>query len=76
MVEEITAVDPAGNDVVVFGEEPSPDRFWASRLAIQLLVFNRHARESPSWCALSIAGTGLWLYITAVWILALITQYR
>ena len=22
--------------------------FWASRLAIQLLVFNRHARESPS----------------------------
>ena len=50
--------------------------FWASRLAIQLLVFNRHARESPSWCALSIAGTGLWLYLTAVWTLALITQCR
>ena len=50
--------------------------FWASRLAIQLLVFNRHARESPSWCALSIVGTGLWLYLTAVWTLALITQYR
>lgn len=50
--------------------------FWASRLAIQLLIFNRHARESPSWCALSIAGTGLWLYLTAVWTLALITQYR
>jgi hypothetical protein len=50
--------------------------FWASRLAIQLLVFNRHARESPSWCALSIVGTGLWLYLTAVWTLALITQCR
>jgi hypothetical protein len=50
--------------------------FWASRLVIQLLVFNRHARESPSWYALSIAGTGLWLYLTAVWTLALITQYR
>jgi hypothetical protein len=50
--------------------------FWASRLAIQLLVFNRHARESPPWCALSIVGTGLWLYLTAVWTLALITQCR
>ena len=45
--------------------------FWASRLVIQLLVFNRHARESPSWRALSIAGTGFWLYLTAVWSLAL-----
>jgi hypothetical protein len=26
VVEEITAVDPAGNDVVVFGGEPGPDR--------------------------------------------------
>lgn len=26
VVEEITAVDPAGNDVVVFGDEPGPDR--------------------------------------------------
>jgi Plasmid pRiA4b ORF-3-like protein/SEC-C motif len=26
VVEEITAVDPAGNDVVVFGDEPRPDR--------------------------------------------------
>lgn len=50
--------------------------FWASRLVIQLLVFNRHARESPSWRALSITGTGLWLYLTAVWSLALIKQYR
>jgi hypothetical protein len=50
--------------------------FWASRLAVQLLVFNRHARESLSWCALSIAGTGLWLYLTVVWGLALVTQYR
>ncbi len=26
VVEEITAVYPAGNDVVVFGDEPGPDR--------------------------------------------------
>jgi hypothetical protein len=26
VVEEITAVDPAGNDVVIFGDEPGPDR--------------------------------------------------
>ena len=50
--------------------------FWASRLVIQLLVFNRHARESPFWRALSVAGTGLWLYLTAVWGLALFTQCR
>jgi hypothetical protein len=50
--------------------------FWASRLVIQLLVFNHHARQAPAWCALSIAGTGLWLYLTAVWSWALIAQYR
>jgi hypothetical protein len=48
--------------------------FWGSRLVIQLLVFNRHARESVPWCALSIAATGLWLYLTAVWIWALAVQ--
>lgn len=48
--------------------------FWASRLVIQLLVFNRHARKSPPWCALSAAGTGLWLYIALVWTWALVAQ--
>ena len=48
--------------------------FWASRLVIQLAVFNRHARESKSWCLLSLAGTGLWLYITLVWAWALAAQ--
>jgi hypothetical protein len=48
--------------------------FWASRLLIQLLVFNRHARESrPCW-VLSAAGTCLWLYLTAVWAWALVGQ--
>jgi hypothetical protein len=41
--------------------------FWASRLVIQLAVFNRHARQSAAWLALSTAGTILWLYLTAVW---------
>lgn len=45
--------------------------FWGCRLAIQLLVFNRHARESAAWLVLSLAGTGLWLYLTAVWAWAL-----
>jgi hypothetical protein len=48
--------------------------FWGSRLVVQVGVFNRHARESATWCALSIAGTVLWLYITAVWVAALATQ--
>jgi hypothetical protein len=48
--------------------------FWCSRLVIQLVIFNRHASESPQWCALSIAGTALWLYVTAVWAWALLTQ--
>lgn len=50
--------------------------FWASRLVIQLLVFNHHARQSTPWCAVSIAGTGLWLYLTIVWTWALIAQRR
>jgi len=41
--------------------------FWASRLVIQLAVFNRHARQSAAWLAVSTAGTILWLYLTAVW---------
>ena len=48
--------------------------FWGSRLIIQLAVFNRHARESAAWLILSAAGTVLWLYLTAVWTLALIVQ--
>ena len=46
--------------------------FWASRLVIQLAVFNRHARRSAAWLALSAAGTLLWLYLTAVWTWTLI----
>jgi hypothetical protein len=49
--------------------------FWASRLVIQLAVFNRHARQSAAWLALSTAGTILWLYLTAVWTGALIAQH-
>jgi len=49
--------------------------FWASRLVIQLAVFNRHARRSAAWLALSAAGTLVWLYLTAVWTWALIAQY-
>jgi hypothetical protein len=48
--------------------------FWASRLVIQLLVFNRHARKSVAWCALSVAGTCLWGYLTLVWCCALAVQ--
>jgi hypothetical protein len=48
--------------------------FWSSRLLIQLLVFNRHARESRPWRVLSAAGTALWLYLTAVWACALIAH--
>jgi hypothetical protein len=48
--------------------------FWASRLVIQLVVFNRHARQSVAWLALSAAGTVLWLYLTAVWTLTLLAQ--
>lgn len=40
--------------------------FWASRLVIQVFVFNRHARESRDWRALSCLGTGLWIYLTVV----------
>ena len=49
--------------------------FWASRLVIQVAVFNRHARESPAWLVLSTAGTVLWLYLTAVWTLTLLAQH-
>jgi len=48
--------------------------FWASRLVIQLVVFNRHARQSVAWCALCAAGTMLWLYLTAVWSWTLLAQ--
>jgi hypothetical protein len=48
--------------------------FWGSRLVIQLGVFNRHARRSRAWCAVSLAGTALWAYLTAVWSCALATQ--
>jgi hypothetical protein len=48
--------------------------FWSARLVIQLLVFNRHARRSASWCALSVAGTGLWAYLTLVWCWVLAAQ--
>jgi hypothetical protein len=48
--------------------------FWASRLVIQLAVFNRHARKSAAWLALCTAGTVLWLYLTAVWIWTLMAQ--
>jgi hypothetical protein len=49
--------------------------FWASRLIIQLTVFNRHAGQSAAWLALSVAGTILWLYLTAVWTWTLIAQH-
>lgn len=49
--------------------------FWASRLIIQLVVFNRHARRSAAWLALSTAGTVLWLYLTAVWTWTLVAQH-
>ena len=49
--------------------------FWACRLVIQLAVFNHHARESATWCALSIAGTALWFYLTAIWTWALLAQH-
>jgi hypothetical protein len=48
--------------------------FWASRLLIQLVVFNRHARQSAAWLALCAAGTVLWLYLTAIWTWTLIAQ--
>jgi hypothetical protein len=48
--------------------------FWASRLVIQLAVFNRHARRSTAWLALSAAGTILWLYLTVVWTWTLLAQ--
>ncbi|HEX4289233.1 MAG TPA: hypothetical protein VH021_09980 [Trebonia sp.] len=48
--------------------------FWACRLVIQLVVFNHHVRESATWCALSIAGTALWSYLTAIWTWALLAQ--
>ncbi|HUA28931.1 MAG TPA: hypothetical protein VMC03_08590 [Streptosporangiaceae bacterium] len=48
--------------------------FWASRLVIQLVVFNRHARKSAAWLALCTAGTVLWFYLTAVWTWTLLAQ--
>lgn len=49
--------------------------FWASRLAIQLAVFNRHARQSAAWLVLSIAGTVIWLYLTSIWAWTLAAQH-
>jgi hypothetical protein len=49
--------------------------FWASRFVIHRPVFTPHARESTPWCALSLAGTGLWLYLTVIWVWALTTQF-
>ncbi len=49
--------------------------FWASRLVIQLAVFNRHARQSTAWLALCAAGTALWLYLTVVWTWTLAAQH-
>lgn len=49
--------------------------YWASRLVIQLAVFNRHARQSAAWLALSTAGTILWLYLTTVWTWTLLAQH-
>lgn len=49
--------------------------FWASRLIIQLTVFNRHARQSAAWLFSCTAGTILWLYLTVVWTGALIAQH-
>jgi hypothetical protein len=48
--------------------------FWASRLIIQVVLFNRHAGRSAGWLALSAAGTLLWLYLTLVWTWALVLQ--
>ncbi|HXW43887.1 MAG TPA: hypothetical protein VEL03_03815 [Streptosporangiaceae bacterium] len=48
--------------------------FWASRLVIQVVIFNRHARRSRGWLGLSAAGTVLWLYLTAVWTWTLAAQ--
>jgi hypothetical protein len=41
--------------------------FWACRFVAQIVVFNRHARDSKRWFAASLAGTALWLYLTLVW---------
>lgn len=49
--------------------------FWASRLVIQLAVFNRHARQSAAWLTVSAAGTILWIYLTAVWTWTLLAQH-
>jgi hypothetical protein len=49
--------------------------FWASRLIIQLAVFNRHARQSMAWFALCTVATMLWLYLTTVWTWTLIAQH-
>jgi hypothetical protein len=48
--------------------------FWASRLVIQLVVFNRHARQSVAWLAFCTVGTVLWVYLTAIWTWALLAQ--
>jgi hypothetical protein len=48
--------------------------FWGSRLLIQLTVFNRHAARSRCWRVLSVAATGMWLYLTASWVWALLAQ--
>jgi hypothetical protein len=66
-----TLLDPgAVNRLVLAGAVT----FWASRLLIQLAVFNRHARRSAGWLALSAAGTVLWMYLTAVFAWALVAQ--
>ena len=48
--------------------------FWSSRFVVQLVVFNRHARQSVAWLALCTAGTVLWLYLTVVWTWTLLAQ--
>jgi hypothetical protein len=49
--------------------------FWASRLVIQLTIFNAHARRSRPWLTLSILANAMWLYITVIWAWALTTQF-
>jgi hypothetical protein len=50
--------------------------FWGSRLVVQVGLFNPgHARSSPRWLAVSVAGTALWTYLTVVWGWALAGQF-
>jgi hypothetical protein len=50
--------------------------FWGARLVVQLGLFNpSHARTSAPWLVLSVAGTLLWAYVTAVWAWVLVGQF-